>query len=278
MASNCDKCSIVVPVFNEEAIAEMNSRKLARYFDFIFGSGNWQFVFVENGSRDSTPEIVGRLSKEHAPSKVVTLASPDYGNALRAGIAAADFPFVHIINIEQWDMPFLSWAWAHRDEYDYIVGSKRIDPLLNGQSRYRRFLSLGLNCVLQVLFEFAGTETHGPKLLRMERVRDLADQCVMSRGQFDTELTLRCLRRGLRVVEAPVAYVEERPPRNLMLRKIVQNLLDVAALARVMRGVPQEGFLRLYRVAREDLVAAAPVSGPACDPREFALPVTAGGR
>lgn len=45
--------------------------------------------------------------------------------------------------------------------------------------------------------------THGPKLLRMSTMRPILDKCVMRRGQFDTEFTLRALRQGLRLAEVP---------------------------------------------------------------------------
>ena len=39
----------------------------------------------------------------------------------------------------------------------------------------------------------------------------------MTRGQFDTEFTLKALRGGLDIAEIPIVYQESRKPRNLMI-------------------------------------------------------------
>ena len=75
----------------------------------------------------------------------------------------------------------------------------------------------------------------------------------MSRGQFDTELVLRCLRMGLWIAEAPTVYVEHRAPRNLMFRKIVQNIWDQFRLYRVIARIPFAGTVKYHRYARVDL-------------------------
>ena len=41
----------------------------------------------------------------------------------------------------------------------------------------------------------------------------------MTRGQFDTEFTLKALRGGLDIAEIPVVYQESRKPRNFMITK-----------------------------------------------------------
>src|SRR5262249_40031080 len=123
---------------------------------------------------------------------------------------------------------------------------------LNRLPAYRKFLSAGLNLVFQVFFDFVGRDTHGQKLIRLTAVRDIIPRCVMERGQFDTELTLRALRSGLWVAEVPVPIAEGRRPRNLMLAKIYRNFVDLLRLRRTMRSVPSLRT-RYHRWSREDM-------------------------
>ena len=249
--------SVIVPIYNEEDILWRNMVEIAPYFDRLVGPDLWQFVLVDNGSSDNSPVIVRKIVENWPTSIAVTLATADYGNALRAGLANATAPYGHIINVEQWDMPFLEWAWTHRRRYDLILGSKRADPTVNHQSTQRRFLSWGLNSLLSLLFEHTAADTHGPKLIKMDTMRPIFEASVMSRGQFDTEFTLRALRAGLWLAEAPTIYVEQRPPRNFMIGKIMQNLFDLMRLRKLIQPLPYAGHLKFHRWSRYDVIDAA---------------------
>jgi len=249
--------SIVIPLFNEQNIIEENVAQLGPFFDRMLGRGNWAFIFVDNGSTDRTAELVKAVIERYPPSHSVFLKEPNYGAALKAGLMAATSKWVYLLDIEQWDLPFINWAWSVRDGYDIMLASKRADPTLNFQQPYRRFLSAGLNAALQLLFLYSGTDTHGPKLINRESMEDIIAHCQLDRGQFDTEFVLKAMRSCKRLVEVPVVYKESRPHRNLMVKKIVWNLLALRRLVAVMREVPFEGNVHYYRFARSD-VAAVP--------------------
>ena len=203
--------SVVIPIFNEQSILMPNVEALASYFDRIMGAGNWLFIFVDNGSTDRTPVLLRNVAERWPLCRIVNLKEPNYGAALKAGLRAATTKWAYMLDIEQWDLPFMTWAWNNRDLYDVFIASKRADPTLNFQQPYRRFLSAGLNAVLQVLFRYSGTDTHGPKLLNCQSLAAIIAKCELDRGQFDTELVLRAMRNSKRLVEVPVEYREFSP-------------------------------------------------------------------
>ena len=252
--------SVIVPVFNEEDAIVGMAEGLAPALDRYVGAGQWQFVFIDNGSTDRTPTLLNDLCRRWPASKIINLDRPDYGNALASGLKAAEGDWCYIINVDFWDSVFLAWSWQHRKDYDLIIGSKRADMTLNKQPRYRIILSWGLNTILQFIFGFVGTDTHGQKFLKMPTMRPILEKTVMRRGQFDTEFTLRTIRGGLWLAEVPVPIVEERRQRNLMLRKIYNNLCDIVRLRRIIHQVPYKGPIRYHRWAREDMLAAAKVA------------------
>lgn len=256
--------SVVIPVYNEEQVLAANTRYLAGEFDRIVGAGAWQYVIVDNGSTDATPALLRQVA-ETWPTKILHADEPNYGKALRTGLEGADTEWVHSIDIEQWDIPFFEWAWNNREQHDIFIGSKRADPTLNRQPVYRKFLSWGLNCLIQLFFEHMGTDTHGPKLLRLSALKPIISQCRMSRGQFDTEFVLRSVRAGLRLVEAPVIYEEQRPARRLMLEKIYINIREFNRLRIMMKGIGFSGLVRYRRVCREDVLAQSQASSEAAN-------------
>lgn len=251
--------SVIVPVYNEAADLWAMAEGLAAELDRIVGGGAWQFVLCDNGSVDATPRIIDRIIEAWPASRRVHLPQSDYGEALVQGLRHATGEWAYIINVDFWDPVFLGWAWRHRGLYDLVLGSKRADMSLNRQHKYRRILSWGLNSVLQLVFGFVGSDTHGQKFLHLPTLWPVAAQCVMRRGQFDTELTLRALRQEMWLAEVPVPIVELRRPRNLMLAKVRRNLVDIVRLRRALRNAPGDRPIRYHRWAREDLAESASV-------------------
>ncbi len=245
--------SVVIPVYNEEAILMQMAEQLGPYLDEIAGRGRWQFVLVDNGSHDRSPEVCDEIVCRWPGSVKVHLAKPDYGEALYRGLMQAVGPWAFIINVDFWDVPFMRWCFNTRGVYDLVMGSKRADAALNQQDNYRRILSWGLNTILQTVFGFVGSDTHGQKFLYLPALRPIFQQCVMRRGQFDTEFTLRASRARLWLAEVPVPIIELRQARNLMLHKIVRNIVDIARLYRLMRKIPVEAAMRYHRWSRDDV-------------------------
>ena len=245
--------SVVIPVYNEENILMQMAEQLAPHLDEIAGQRCWQFVLVDNGSRDLSPQICDQIVSRWPESIKIELAKPDYGEALFQGLMHANGSWAFVINVDFWDVPFMRWCYRTRGAYDMVMGSKRADDVLNKQDTYRRLLSWGLNTILQTVFNFPGTDTHGQKFIYLPSLRPIFRQCVMRRGQFDTEFTLRAARAKLWLAEIPVPIVELRKARNLMLHKIARNIVDIFRLREVMRNNRSRTAMRYHRWSREDV-------------------------
>ena len=249
--------SVIVPIYNEVDYLWKMASELSDQLDRVIGPGRWQFILVDNGSTDGSDTVVTKIMSAWKTSVSVKLDRPDYGEALAHGLARAQGEWAYIINVDFWDGPMLNWCWHQRQVYDLMIGSKRADPTLNHQHGYRRLLSWGLNTLLQTVLGFVGSDTHGQKFLHMPSMQPLLERCVMRRGQFDTEFTLRALREGLWLAEIPVPIVDSRPPRNMMIAKVFRNFVDVARLRKIISLVPSDRPLRYHRWAREDVTSIA---------------------
>ena len=245
--------SVVVPIFNEEGTLKEMVERIAPHLDSIAGSHRWQFVLVDNGSTDQSSAICDQIVERWPGSIKIHLPRPDFGDALYHGLINAAGPWAFIINADFWDIPFMRWCFSTRGSYDLVMGSKRADAALNRQHRYRKLLSWGLNVVLQTVFGFVGSDTHGLKFLYLPALRPIFKACLLRRGQFDTEFTLRASRAQLWLAELPVPISESRPPRNLMVTKIVRNFIDIARLYRIMKAIPATSATRYHRWSRIDV-------------------------
>ncbi len=244
--------SVIVPCYNEGDSLLTMAEALSTYLDETVGKERWQFVIVSNGCNDNTPDVMSLIAKRWHQSLSIFLKKPDYGTALKKGLISAEGEWAFIINVDFWDHLFLAWAWRYRKMYDLIIGSKRADPYLDERPKYRKILTWGLNVILQLAFGLVSTDTHGQKLLYLPKMRPILDACVMKRGQYDTEFTLRSQRAGLRIAEVPVPIVETRKQKNLMLKKIIQNCIDIVMLKINMNKVPATSGIHYHRYSQND--------------------------
>jgi glycosyltransferase involved in cell wall biosynthesis len=227
--------SIVIPVYNEEAIAASAVAELAQALDARGLS--WEMVLAENGSRDRTPEILARLSAEDARVRSLHVATPNYGAALKAGILAARGELVVCDEIDLGDMHFYDAALEVLREasVDLVVGSKAARGSVDRRPLVRRAATRVHNGLLRLLLDFQGTDTHGLKAFRRERMLPVVTACVVDRDVFASELVIRAWRAGLRVLEIPIELREKRKPSVNLLKRVPNVLKNVAKLVWVVR-------------------------------------------
>ena len=119
--------SIVAPCYNEEAVIDVFLEKIFEVLERLGRS--FEIVFVNDGSRDNTLEVLKAKSKEYAGIRVINL-SRNFGKeaALTAGIDAARGEVVVPIDVDLQDPPelILEFVKKYEEGYDVVVG-KRVD-------------------------------------------------------------------------------------------------------------------------------------------------------
>jgi glycosyltransferase involved in cell wall biosynthesis len=227
--------TVVIPVYNEERILASACRELMAALD---GRGwDYEILLTENGSRDRTVAILEELAALHPRLRHLHSPEPNYGLALRRGILAARGRFVVADEIDLCDPDFYDRALPvlARGEADMVVGSKRAVGSVDGRPPFRRVATWVHNTVLRFALGFRGTDTHGVKAFRRERIAPVASRCVVDRDVFASELVLRAGLEGKRVVEIPIELHEKRAPSIGLLRRVPDVLRQVARLFWVLR-------------------------------------------
>tara|TARA_Y100000590_G_C15634300_1_gene982359 strand:- start:103 stop:858 length:756 start_codon:yes stop_codon:yes gene_type:complete len=245
--------SVILPIKNESQLIQESIISFHKEIKEVLNSENFEFVVVLNGCTDDSENKINKL-KEKYKINLIKLRTSNYGLALKTGILNSASSYILILNADIiWDKKFFNWAWRSKEEYAIILGSKRADPTLNFQPNYRKLLSKSLNLILTILFDSVVMDTHGIKLIDLEKTGEIIKKSEMTRGQFDTEFTLKSLRAGLKIAEIPITYKENRKPRNLMITKIFQNVYDLFFLYRIMKKIKYSSIIRYRRFSREDL-------------------------
>jgi glycosyltransferase involved in cell wall biosynthesis len=160
--------SIVIPIYNEEAILEKEVERMIAEMQKTFPSLAYELLLVENGSHDQTRTIAEGLKRRHSEVRTMHLPTAGYGPALKHGLLESQGALVALFNIDFWDVQFIRKALTLQEEknLDMVVGSKTMEGAEDTRPPLRRLITRTFNTLLRVVFGFSGTDTHGMKLLR----------------------------------------------------------------------------------------------------------------
>jgi glycosyltransferase involved in cell wall biosynthesis len=236
MSSRAPQLSIVIPVYNEEAILEAAVKDLVDRLSSFKES--YELVLAENGSRDNTVALAEELSKRFPQVRTFSLGEPNYGKALKRGILEATGDIVICDEIDLCDTDFYKRALAilHADEADFVVGSKVLDASSDERPFLRHAATLVINGILRVTLGFKGTDTHGLKAFKRKVVAPVAETCIVDKDLFASELVIRAERTNVvRIREIPVRVLEKRAPSIHLFRRVPNVLKGVARLVVAIR-------------------------------------------
>lgn len=117
--------SIIVPCYNEEAVLEETHKRLTGVMQ---GMGEtYEIVYVNDGSRDKTAEILRRLQKEDEHVRAIMFArNAGHQNAVTAGLDWASGDAIVIIDADLQDppevIPLMAEKWKQGAE---VISGKR---------------------------------------------------------------------------------------------------------------------------------------------------------
>ncbi|MEZ4224204.1 MAG: glycosyltransferase family 2 protein [Polyangiaceae bacterium] len=229
------RISIVIPVYNEEAIlhaAIVDLRERLRPLNW-----SYEIIVAENGSRDRTVSIAQELCEKYPELRSLSAGEPNYGKALKQGILAARGELVICEEIDLCDTDFHQRAVKLLDshEADMVIGSKLIGGAEDERPFLRHAASMVYTGLLRQLLGFRGTDTHGLKAFRREALLDVVRACLVDKDVFASEFVIRAYRRQLSVIEIPVRVIEKRPPSINLFKRVPNVLKSVAKLTWAIR-------------------------------------------
>ncbi|GAC1352246.1 MAG: hypothetical protein NVS3B20_08130 [Polyangiales bacterium] len=227
--------SIVIPVYNEEAIL----------FDAVSGlrekfaekAWSYEIIIAENGSKDGTVKMGHDLAAKHPDVVFFSLGEPNYGKAMREGILRARGTFVICEEIDLCDVDFHARALEilEASRADLVIGSKLLGGAEDDRPLIRHAASMFYNGLLRFTLGFRGTDTHGLKAFRRSVLLDTVRACLVDKDVFASEFVIRAERGGIRMREIPVRVIEKRPPSINLFKRIPNVIKNVVKLTVAIR-------------------------------------------
>ena len=227
--------SIVIPVHNEEGILLSAVHDLLMRMPALGRS--YELILAENGSVDRTAIIAAELAAKYEPVTTFSIGEPNYGLALRQGIERAVGMYVLCDEVDICDVNFYWRAieLLERGEADLVVGSKAMPGAKDKRPLSRKAATFVINRLLRLLVDFQGTDTHGLKAFRREKLLWAVQACVVDRDLFASEFVIRAGRGETKVMEIPINIVEKRPPSVDLLRRVPAVIKGLGRLVMAIR-------------------------------------------
>jgi glycosyltransferase involved in cell wall biosynthesis len=231
------QASIVIPVYNEEALLQTAINDLMVNMAEILPDVSFEVIITENGSTDATLEHAYKLERRYKNVRVLHSSEPNYGRALRRGMLDAKGTYILCDEIDICDVDFHMRALTllMADQADMVIGSKAHKDAQDQRPPMRRAGTFVINSLLRVLVDFRGTDTHGLKAFNRQRLLPVINRCVVDKDLFASEFVIRSERDSYRVLEVPIVIQEKRPPSINLYRRVPHVLKNLAKLTWAIR-------------------------------------------
>lgn len=225
------KLSVIVPCYNEESRIEDG---FGHYWSYLKKQKYpWELIFVDDGSRDRTYDLIKIAAKDDKRVKVIHY-SPNRGKgyAIIQGVKAATGVYILFSDIDH-SVPIATIESFYRyfeEGADVVIGSRRVEgaKILVHQKPLREFLGRGFTLLVRLAIDCKIRDaTCGFKAFKKEAADEIFKKLTVFDWAFDAEIIYLCKKLGFIVAQAPVTWSDVRGTKVSLIRDIARSLLGL---------------------------------------------------
>lgn len=222
-----EKISVIVPCYNEEETINYFYKEITKIAEKL-KKYEFEFLFIDDGSRDNTLEIIKKLSSTDKRVRYISF-SRNFGKeaAMFAGLEHVDGDYITIMDADLQDPPAMLIDMLDiikKDGYD-VVGTRRVTR--KGEPPIRSFFA---RCFYKII----------NKMSKIEMVDGARDYRLMKRQVVDSILLLQEYNRYSKGLFSFVGYNTK--------------WLEYENVKRIA-GETKWSFWKLFKYALEGIVA-----------------------
>ncbi len=227
------RIDIVVPVYNEEVGLELSIRRLHDFLEREMPFA-WRIVIADNASTDMTLATARALAIELSKTTVLHLDRKGRGRALRTAWTASDADVLCYMDVDlSTDLrALLPLVTALISGHSEVAIGTRLAPgsrVVRGAKR--EFISRSYNRLLRVGLGARFSDAQcGFKAIRADVARELLPAIEDQGWFFDTELLVLAQRRGMRIHEVAVDWIDDPDSRVDIVSTAMTDLRGVIRL------------------------------------------------
>jgi glycosyltransferase involved in cell wall biosynthesis len=223
--------SLIIPCYNEASHLRESVAAVLQTLDESRLA--YEVVFVDDGSRDATCEILEELCAQSERCRVLLHAqNRGRGAAFKTGFADTDGEVTGFIDIDLEIHPLYIPALVsliQKQGYDVATG-RRFYLFSQTHALHRHAISKGYRwvCQLALGFDVKDSET-GCKFFRRDTTSEVVLGSVNDGWFWDTEVMARAVFANLRISEMPVLFLRQpdKPSSVRIVRDTRQYLIDL---------------------------------------------------
>lgn len=238
---------ITIPTWNEAVVIERNLGVAVEAARRLFPNDVVIIEVADNASTDETSEIVYRVTVENPASVLLReLEEKGKGLAIRSSWQAhvedsdvlvfMDADLAADLNaLPQLIRPIMN------GEQDLVCGSRFLPGSRIQRAWHRELASRLYRGLQQMILGLPVADAQcGFKAVSAQAAKGLLPLCSETGWLFDSELIAVAAKKGLRIAEIPVAWIEHRDPsRRSALRLFQHGWGFIAGLLRISAKVSQ---------------------------------------
>ena len=217
---------VIIPVYNEE---EQLAQSVTTLRQFLKENplSKWTIVIADNGSTDNTLSIAQALSLEYPDVRYVHLPEKGRGRALRQTILSSPADIVSYMDVDLSThlsaLPPL--VKAVEDGYDIAIGSRLMSGAKTKRCFRRELISRVYNLLVKAMFftPFCDAQC-GFKAISHRAAQDLVPLVRNEMWFFDTELLILACRKGYKIKEIPVTWIEDPGSKVNVLKTATEDI------------------------------------------------------
>lgn len=222
-------------MFNEAKIVENSIKTLNEYMQKEFGIGNYEIIYVSDGSTDNCLEIAQNYAKTLGNPNVRAIGydvNQGKGAAVRYGFLRAEGDYVFFTDCDlAYGVELFKPAVKRFEESgaDILIGSRKLGKDgYEGYTKLRKIMSKTYLKVLNFVTGFRHSDSQcGFKGFTNKAVKDIFLECEINGFAFDLEALIIGESKGYKVVEFPVKIVNHNDSKVHPIRDTLRMLRDV---------------------------------------------------
>ena len=211
MAKNLS-LNVCLPVYNEEKELEESVSMLYRFLSSQLGDFDWKITIIDNASIDKTYTLAKTLASRFTRVRALHLDQKGRGRAVKYAWQEypADVNAYMDIDLSTDLICFPPIVGALVRGYDIAIGSRNArGARVYGRSLLRTITSKTYILLIKLFFwvHFSDAQC-GFKAVTKKVVEELVPGIVDDEWFFDSELLIVGEKRGLRIYEEPVSWID----------------------------------------------------------------------
>lgn len=214
--------SVVLPAYNESELIVDSVEKVRN----VLLELGWTFeiIIAENGSTDGSDIISKMLSEEYEEVKHLH-TEKGRGNALRAAFKKAEGDVIMYMDMDlSTDLRYIEVIVnSILDGYDVVTGSRLLpESVVVGRISKREITSRAYNFLVRLILGSKLMDHQcGFKAYNKESLRVIIDDVKDNDWSFDTEILVKSQKKGFKVTEIPVYWVDNTDTSVKLLKDIL---------------------------------------------------------